>query len=118
MDDENPLIGRSVKMIARALIDDWDMPSGVRRASIARMAEVLKDKNAKRREVNAAVRALVAVERVRLDAMKIVGEQGQAMGLVDPEEARRAMREDPDYLDYLRQRAIDTDEGGACDGTN
>jgi hypothetical protein len=100
-------------MIARALIEDWDMPPAVRKAAIARMVEVLRDKNAKRREVTAAARVLLNVDRVRLDGMKFVGEQMQVGTLTDPEEARRAMREDPEYIEYLRRKAVEQDEDGA-----
>jgi len=112
--DDPQLIGRSVKTIARALVDGWDMPNEVRAGCVRRMAEVVRAKGKyKPREVNAAVRALISMDKLRLEGMKVVGEQMQVGTLTDPEEARRAMREDPEYIEYLRRKAVEQDEDGA-----
>lgn len=107
MSDDLSTVGRSVKMDAKALIEGWDMPPQARRASIARMIRTVSDPNSKPREAIAAHKALLAVDRLRMQAAAI--DSPQAITTTDPEEARRALREDPGYLEYMRAKALAED---------
>lgn len=109
MTQHGDTIGRSVKMDAKALIEGWDMPPEARRAAIHRMVKTVADKDSKPREAIAATKALLAIDRLRVAAAATV-DGHVASSTTDPEEARRAMREDPAYLEYLRSKALAEDD--------
>lgn len=96
-------------MDARAIIDGYDMPPQARKTILARLLRVVADEGSSKREVSTAARALLSVERCRLEAIKLeiaAESSDQQIDGTDPEEALRIMRNDTEYVEYLRQKAL------------
>lgn len=95
----------------RCLIDDYELPKATALGVTARVNQQLARRDLTARETATVVRAVVSVQRLRLDAMALYQPPVDASDIpADREEALAALREDPDYLDYLREKAAR--EGG------
>lgn len=106
MSEDHELIGRSTRMEARAIVEGWEMPPQMRRAILAKFGRKLQNPEIKTRELATINRALMQIERVRMQAMELAGESDSAPAPHDPEEALRTLRDDEGYLEYLRQKAL------------
>jgi hypothetical protein len=99
-------------MDCEALIRGYDMPPKARQALVGRLLRAMTDEKTTARTLTSITRALMQVERVRLEAARFDADTKETTTEGDPEAALRAMRDDPEYLDYLRERALDADNAG------
>lgn len=66
---ERTLIGRELTMVCRAIQQGWEMPEHARANAISRLAEIIGDPASTKREVSRASVALIAMDRLRLQAV-------------------------------------------------
>jgi hypothetical protein len=69
-DSEVKLIGRELTMLCRAVTEGWDIPQEMRKKVVSHFQHVIDDPEATHREKDRASKGLIAVEKLRMDAIK------------------------------------------------
>lgn len=100
---------QQLRMAAKAIIDDYPMTIAQRRDMVKSLSDALKTA-VKPRDIATINKALLAIERTRLQAIQTVAaldpeadDEGTDYEALDAK--RAALQSDPEFLEFLRWKA-------------
>lgn len=100
---------QQLRMAAKAIIDDYPMTIAQRRDMVKSLSEALKTA-IKPRDIATINKALLAIERTRLQAIQTVAAlepeaDDDGVDYDALEEQRKTLRNDPEFVEFMRWKA-------------